>query len=605
MLTLKKIQIPLLISFVIFFSLLSVHIVLQSAIFSHLLFISFSFLFSIIVLVKSYFNKVTNKSFNVISVIFLIFLVLFYYIKGYATSSSSQLYNLLMLIALIFLLFSASLYVSQFGSFISDFAKLITFVALFQSIYCILQYFNILGSSNVFIRITGTFPNPNVTGIFLAMSLPFLVFLFKYKQYRIYILAIVILSLVAIVMLQTRTAIVACLIFLLIEFVSYLVDFKNALWSKYKYIILITTLLLFFLGVVFLIFYIKSGSTLGRFFILSNCIEIIKSNYNGYGLGMFEATYSKFQANYFINNSQLTNQSVAASFITTPYNEILKHLIEGGIFGSSLFVLFIVSILYRLYSVLKANDFSKNELILFCQVILGFIVMICINYTFSMISSLLIFVIIVAHTMSNYSISTSKNFLTKFGSFTFNKGYLKILSIMLCIFFIYHSFSYIISIKQFDKSIKMASENNYDEAYSINKSIAKSLFDNPAFLYHHAKLLVTNKKYKSALFGFNKATFLGGRVEYYTALGFTFQKLRKFKDAENALIIASNIQPSKFLPKIQLLNFYFETKDTLRVIDITNQIAAMPMKVVSKEVIGFKNYADSLSQLFNKYQIRK
>jgi hypothetical protein len=59
------------------------------------------------------------------------------------------------------------------------------------------------------------------------------------------------------------------------------------------------------------------------------------------------------------------------------------------------------------------------------------------------------------------------------------------------------------------------------------------------------------------------------------------------------------------LPKIQLLNFYFETKDTLRVIDITNQIAAMPMKVVSKEVIGFKNYADSLSQLFNKYQIRK
>lgn len=44
--------------------------------------------------------------------------------------------------------------------------------------------------------------------------------------------------------------------------------------------------------------------------------------------------------------------------------------------------------------------------------------------------------------------------------------------------------------------------------------------------------------------------------DLYTYLGDAYKMLKNYKEAEAAYRIAENIQPAKFLPKVQLLRLY-------------------------------------------------
>lgn len=73
--------------------------------------------------------------------------------------------------------------------------KIIAVIVAVESVICLLQYANIIQSQNHFFKVTGTWENPNVTAIFLAMAMPIILTLLFSSQgaFKIYAATIFIL----------------------------------------------------------------------------------------------------------------------------------------------------------------------------------------------------------------------------------------------------------------------------------------------------------------------------------------------------------------------------------------------------------------------------
>ena len=110
------------------------------------------------------------------------------------------------------------------------------------------------------------------------------------------------------------------------------------------------------LGICLVTFFIKSGSTSGRWFIIKRTIEILRDNPNGIGFGNFKVVYGLHQAHYF--KSHFINDTIALGADNTEFalNEYLQVAIEGGIFQGAVFLLFTILLLFVGFKVYKLKQ---------------------------------------------------------------------------------------------------------------------------------------------------------------------------------------------------------------------------------------------------------
>ncbi|NJM80786.1 MAG: O-antigen ligase family protein [Flavobacterium sp.] len=164
--------------------------------------------------------------------------------------------------------------------------------------YCVLQYLKIIESKNIYFQVTGTWVNPNVSAIFLALTGPVFFILLKYNYKKITLTCFGFI-IIALVLLKCRTAYIGISISAIVYFglqnnyIQWLRNNKNKISIK----IISTLILLIVVTLGITLYKGKKASADGRKFVWKTSSEmIIKRPFFGYGYGRFEKEYNLFQA---------------------------------------------------------------------------------------------------------------------------------------------------------------------------------------------------------------------------------------------------------------------------------------------------------------------
>jgi len=106
----------------------------------------------------------------------------------------------------------------------------IAIIATIESVYCITQYFGWFSSQSKLFAVTGSWNNPNVTAIFLALTVPVFLYLFQGKYKKIVFSAFLSL-LIALLLLKCRAAFIGTALSFI---VYYGLEYQLTNWIRNK-----------------------------------------------------------------------------------------------------------------------------------------------------------------------------------------------------------------------------------------------------------------------------------------------------------------------------------------------------------------------------------
>jgi O-antigen polymerase len=270
--------------------------------------------------------------------------------------------------------------------------KLITIIACLESLYCLFQFLGWLKSDTPSFKITGTWINPNVTAMFLAMAWPATLYLqIKNKKWLTIIAALIIL--IAMVLLKCRTAFIGVTISTAV-ILNYQFGVIKNLRQKFTGYKLLLPLLLGLVFISFAAFYLaqsKQASTNGRAFVWKISMNMIAQKpLLGWGYDKFSKEYNYAQAAYFKLGKGNKEEIENASFVRTAYNELLHNAVEGGVIALLILLFFCGSLL------INYKQCTNIESIIAYAATASFIVMSLFNFAFWALPSMCLFIVYAA-----------------------------------------------------------------------------------------------------------------------------------------------------------------------------------------------------------------
>jgi tetratricopeptide (TPR) repeat protein len=446
--------------------------------------------------------------------------------------------------------------------------KLIFGFALCETIICILQIFNILHLSKTF-EITGSSHNPNVTAMFLVVALPSVLRLLKNRRKFVQICTIiaVLLILFVIFKLLSRTAFIGLIIIVLMLFLQ-----KS---SKYKILIVSILTAIFLVWAIPKMYEMKQNSADGRLFVWKVAVNLIENQQiNGCGYGMLQGAYNQFQGEYIANQDVSKTEKYNAEFIYNLMNDYLEMAVSGGIVGSLFYLLFIVSIIF--YGIKKRD----NQYFALIAVVV-FAVMSCFNICFVSPQIMLLFVYNAAIINAN----NAKEHTKKRFSFSF----IGVCFVVFVSFMIFNQ----LKLKHIVKNLKSKNIN-------IAKQYVENSFefvDNELFNRLYGDVFFAENEFEKAEKYYQKSLLYVYHPAVLLKIARCEKKLQNYKNAENCLKKAANVQPMLFTPDFDLMMLYYQTGNIEKAKKTANRILTKPKKYTSKKIDYYKDIALKISKL--------
>jgi len=469
----------------------------------------------------------------------------------------------------------------------------ITGIALVESIICVSQYFGLSPSSNHYFVVTGTWENPNVTAMFIAMATPsaFSLYLQPQKLLKTTATVCILTFFVTILLLQCRTALIGGIVALGILYNS-----KYALIQRVKQssnrsgkivLILVSFAIITFFGNY--MYLLKKTSADGRQLIWKLSTKMILDKpICGYGYGLFARNYNLFQSRYFEKGNGDLNEAQQAGFVHMGYNEFLENTAEGGLPGLVIISMFFMILLLpgprdnnvdsHKKGLPVSNATIKNLDIVTYAGISAFVIMSVFNFTFQAIPAMCLFIIYAAIYSAGLNDDLKWQLITiKSGvKWAFATG-LMILGVALGLR-ITNVFHTELLIKQ---AQVQAQNNNAEQAIDILKSIGtkSNLFEDFYFVY--GDILLGQKNFAGALVNYNKAITYTSDPEIYMKAAFCYQQTGQYQKAENNYLVAEYIEPNRLKARSALMGMYRQIKDSTKAIAMAREIIAIVPRIPS------------------------
>ncbi|HMF72126.1 MAG TPA: O-antigen ligase family protein [Flavitalea sp.] len=443
-----------------------------------------------------------------------------------------------------------------------------------QIVICSLQILKVIPSNSGLFPVTGIFLNPTILCTYLAIMFPILCY--YVEESRSAGLKIV-LGLICILIILTE-AVAHSRMALFTSVVVSLVLLVNKFKSKRHSLALIVTTLLLSLSTFLALS--KLNSTQGRFFIWKTSFSIYLSHpYQGIGFGSFKSYYNTQQAEYFLRNSSISKEYLLADENYYAYNEFLTLMIEEGLIGVLLFVIYLWLFIRGIRKVSISNGF-KNSVekyvltAIICAVIMGFV-------SYPLEEPSLFFIIflllgVVSSRIDNYTILSARH-ISPFVTIGF------------------YTFSFIIMATRAINVFKWYGLLNKEyitksDLEDYNK-LRNRLSSNSIFLVNYADNLVLWDEVKEAKQLLVQATAILPSTGCFIRLARVNQLLGNSDEAEKALVTCSLIVPSRFRFKMNLLDFYESTNEIDKGRVIAETIMKTPIKIQSDNIDPIINKA--------------
>ncbi len=553
--------------------------------------------------------------YNIIIVALWISYILFtdYFINtnGEKTKSTYLIVSLILYIALTFIF-------TQYQNIKKITFVFISILAGIESIYCILQFLEIIKTNNSSIKVTGSWVNPNITAMFLALILPFVLLsvLDKLTKYRKVFVTLLTLIIVSLILLKCRTAILGSLLAVGLVLEWHYKVYGNFINRSSRKLIFATTVLVILLITIvgYFSYYVKKDSADGRKLIWSLSLKMIAEKpLFGFGYGSFERNYNLEQANYFSGDISTENEKVNASHTDMAYNEIIENAVEGGIFGYALFVAFIALTLHNGRKLLTLNSYKTNsntistkpemknidsEIQVIVSCIIGIIVLLfmsLVNFTITAVPIMCIFLlfasIISASKLNESEPVIMSSFIKKFFTLTF---------ILMGLLLFYNNLTTAFYQRKITTAINYAKDKEYANAFSVLETIPIRYQKNVNFYQSLSNLYYLNNQKDKALEVYEKSNLLYSSPLLYQQIGDCYFAQKGYSNAIQNYEMAKNIQPNRFTPRYLLLKVYIEQKDKINALKYANEIVLLDEKVPSSTTNSIKKIAQQFLKSVNK-----
>ena len=400
----------------------------------------------------------------------------------------------------------------------------------------------------------GTFNN--VAGLVACLGVSFPIGFIFFREYHIYecILFVItkFLSFLVLVICGSRIGCI-CIIILTI-----LICFENYRYKKHFAIIL---------GIISILFctcFLKTPSTMGRWFIVERTMELILQRpFLGWGDGGFTREYMNVQADYFAAHSE-SQYEILADNIHHPLNEFLLIAVNYGLL--CLFITIFMCLGVFLYYKFHKTPYGKEG----CLVFLSIIVIASFSYPLSYpftwlmltLSIVLVFSTAISHIKSRSSIVLFVMTFLIADSFTF--VYLK------------NELDFQLSWKRVAQNMHMQPfeeiKKNYDALYQCKHS-------NYHFLYDYACEAYDKEQYELALRLSKETEKFIADYELEMLIGDCYQSLDSVDQAIQSYQYAHYMCPSRLMPLYETYNIYSSLNDTLKCRRLYYQIIHKDIKV--------------------------
>jgi len=537
------------------------------------------------------------------------------FINGYFISNNFNTYHL-------YLILNCGLFVSLYfllstGDFnINWIFNLILVLLFIESSVCILQYFRLFHSYSKSFAVTGTWENPNVTAMFLAMGLPIVVNLIFSKDTLPRTLAFFLITILifAIGVLGCRTAIlgaVTCIIVYLIGRFDIINSFLKIKGGSKK-VLLLGTAMLIAISCSFYLYNAKKASAEGRKLIWSLSLNMaFQKPVSGYGYGSFEKNYNLYQYEYFKNGHGTLPESTRAASVNMAYNEFIQNSVEGGIIG---FILFSALIACILFLPIKSNNtirgiLPKTEPKGYLNIhgfflpsyagIAAFVIMSFFNFSLQAMPVICLFGIYLAHLSCDqvYQPKLFKKITISTISINLTPLSRAFIAYPLGLFGL-AGFCYTISITNeillTAKAVRLSKKGNYRAAEIILNPLTEGLKTHKEFWIQYGDILYACNDYAAALDKYNQALKYTSRSEVYLKAGLCNYKLNNLQNAKTNFSVAKFIEPNKMAPRVNLMLVNWASRDTINAITEANDIIRLSPKISSSKTDYFKRVATNL-----------
>jgi len=571
--------------------------------------------------------------------------IIYYLMRGVFTQGAENNIGVV-LMCMILYAFIRVLNIKDNYSFLKYIGVLLMISALYQSYISLEQLYGIIPSNNHNFNITGSFVNPAPLGAYLALILPIALNLsfrnttklnlvlpksikgiiqslkdirkikiekqklicwhdkyassiINYCIYRLSQLTIVAILIVLPVTLCRSAwigAIIGSMFVLVVMFRQRLNEFTKSRKLQKKTIVTIIIACIIIIPLSIQGAYtLKKDSADSRFVIWKICSQVTEDNFLlGVGPGKFKAAYPMYQAEYFRDNIDSEKEAALIGNIIHSYNEVFQLMIETGIIGFMLFLVFILSLVLIAIRFLK-----KQKSSLLVGVAGGFISLLLFAqfwYAFSVPVLLILFVVLSAFLSreSKYLI----NLNLSWASVQNNKGKTIVRIVQYGLVAVAILFSYLgiekvnkkyTAYKDWEEARSLYGMRVYDSANMIFEKALPELSDDGEFMIAYGKSLQMNGDNKYAIDILLKASKNAKNPVLYTTLGEYYKSEKSYALAEKAYLQASYIIPHRFFPLYLLAKLYKETGEKEKAIEMANMILAKEVKIESRAITEIKN----------------
>ena len=467
---------------------------------------------------------------------------------------------------------------------------LVFLFAVIESLICFLQWAGILVSSNPFFHVTGTWTNPNVTAIFLALAAPaalYLQFNGK-KRWRYLLLSAFILILVALVLLRCRTAMAGAVLALGIQ-LGAKYDLPARLNERIRgttriVILPLTVLLLFFLSSC--VYLSKKDSADGRLMIWKLSMSMIAQRpLTGCGYGLFERSYNLQQAEYFGSGAGSPREKANADHVYSAYNEFIQSIVEGGIPGLLCFAL-LFFVLFRFGSMVSGSSTEITRAALSgCA---AFALMSLFNFTIQAMPAYLVFILYAVITLQSRAkrrVSIDRRIM---GGFFMASG------LVLLVFQGQLAQAYY----QVKEAVVAEKNGNNQEAEALLKPLQNLLSTSDTYWQTYAATLFLSGRYAEATPLLERQKELAADPDTYLREGYCLQHLKKYTAAEAQFRMAKSILPGRLTPRYALMRLYTDEGDTTRALASAREILTIQPKTHSRTEEKYKAEADCIASAY-------
>lgn len=559
------------------------------------------------VITPCHFHATNNKTVTLKTPLLLFGLWCLYVLVHYFTNTGTLVFTIYS-VALFFLLLKSTTLFSTPNFKFNLFFISIAGIATVESLYCIAQFLGWFKSQSKFFAVTGSWNNPNVTAIFLALTVPVFLFLFQGKYKKIVLTGFLSL-LIALLLLKCRAAFIGTVLSII---VFYGLEYQFINWSKNKKNSTSAKALLI-LGLLIIIplssqlYNAKKASADGRKFIWKVAATMATEKpVTGYGYGSFEKEYNLYQVNFIQNGKATTEELANAGPVIMPHNEIIQNAVEGGSLGLVLILLFFGSLLSSVKKQKKteikevnpgtgtATAMKNSVFHLAYAGVVAFIGMSMVNSTIQIVPImclLIIYAAIVCSTLDPIELPRFLSFIERSKAFSIAS---KTIIIAISLYLLYLLFGMATADRK-NKEAKLLKEaGHYEQALQIMPDLEPYLKEDSHYWDNYGRIYFKTQKFYEAISCFKKAQTLSTLPEIYIGTGMSYGKLHQYPKAIQQYEILVALYPSKFSYRMKLLETYLKNKDTPKAIALAQQIIQLKPKIPSEKVDQYKNMCRGL-----------